>query len=66
VTHLLFSLGESLLLYPASRRRREAARLVAVTSRLALHAVLDDPNRLQAISAAADAVDAGNDTRRKS
>lgn len=56
-TRLLFSLGESLLLYPAAQRRREAARLVTVTSRLALRAVLDDPNRFEAISLAADAVD---------
>jgi AcrR family transcriptional regulator len=61
VTHLLFSLGESLLLLPAARRRRQAARLVAVTSRLALRAVLDDPHRFEAISAAAEAADAAAD-----
>jgi AcrR family transcriptional regulator len=62
VTHLLFSLGESLLLIPPARRRRDAGSLVDVTSRLALRAVLDDPGRFEAISAAADAVDAAADT----
>jgi AcrR family transcriptional regulator len=54
VTHLLFALGESLLLIPPERRRRDAARLTAVTSRLALRAVLDDPSRFAAISRTAD------------